>query len=498
MKHFNDTTIVAVSTPPGAGGIAVIRLSGPQALSIADRAWSGCRLDEATSHTAHFGRISDRNGDTLDEAVATVFRAPRSYTGEDTVEFAVHGSRWIQGQVTARLVELGATPAGPGEFTRRAYTNGRLDLAQAEAVADLIASSSRAAHKLAIRQMSGTFSRRLESLRESLVHLASMLELELDFSEEDVEFADRTRLLAITDETLSLVASLASTYDAGRAFKEGVPVVIAGTPNAGKSTLLNLLLGEDKAIVSDIPGTTRDIIEDTVEIGGILFRLYDTAGLRDTTDRVERIGIDRAREALGRAAITLWLIDPTTDTAPQYAEMQAHLSSASLSHLIVLQTKADLTEDSHSQKGDGEGDPGRVRETDTQSAKASKTGGNSGHDAIRDEACNTDGDSEPVSLTISSKTGKGIERLRNELVEIAIQEHNPDADLIITNARHHALLRSGEESLKRARQAITDGYPADLIAQDVREALHHLGQITGAVTTDTLLTTIFTRFCVGK
>ncbi len=329
-------TIVAISTPYGTGGIAVVRLSGSDALEIADRAWRGKPLSSVPSHTAHLGTITaDDSGAALDQAVATVFRAPNSFTGEDTVEFSVHGSKWIQRQVVERLVSLGAVPAGPGEFTQRAFMNGRMDLAQAEGVADLIAASSRAAHRLAMSQVSGGFSTRLNQLRERLIELASLLELELDFSEEDVEFADRTRLREIADETLALIERLVSTYDSGRAFKEGVPVAIAGRPNAGKSTLLNALLGEDKAIVSDVPGTTRDVIEDTREINGILFRFYDTAGLRDTDDTVERIGIDRARDAISRAAIVLWVIDastPPAELAAQLKEAEVQINAHHLNH----------------------------------------------------------------------------------------------------------------------------------------------------------------------
>lgn len=323
----------------------MVRLSGPDALKIADLAWKGAKLSSVVSHTAHLGQILDSDGSALDSAVATVFVGPNSFTGEDTVEFSVHGSRWIQRHVVDRLVQLGATPAGPGEFTQRAFINGRLDLAQAEAVADIIASSSRAAHRLAMQQLNGSFSRRLNQLRESLVELASLLELELDFSEEEVEFADREKLRRITDETLALIDRLASTYESGRAFKEGVPVAIAGAPNAGKSTLLNCLLGDDKAIVSDIPGTTRDLIEDTREINGILFRFIDTAGLRETDDTVESIGIERARRAIGKSAITLWLIDPTQPLDAQLTELDAYRATlrTGRSKLITVKTKSDLT-----------------------------------------------------------------------------------------------------------------------------------------------------------
>ncbi len=454
-------TIVAISTPYGTGGIAVVRLSGPEAIEIADCAWCGKSLVSVPSHTAHLGVITaDDSGTRLDQAVTTLFRAPNSFTGEDTVEFSIHGSKWIQRQVVERLVSLGAVPAGPGEFTQRAFMNGRIDLAQAEGVADLIAATSRAAHRLAMSQVSGSFSSRLNKLRERLVELASLLELELDFSEEDVEFANRQHLLDITDETLAFINRLVSTYDAGRAFKEGVPVAIAGCPNVGKSTLLNALLEEDKAIVSDIPGTTRDIIEDTREIEGILFRFYDTAGLRETDDEIERIGIGRARDAIDRAAIVIWIIDASSggdSVMLQYKEIREQIGAhASAKHLILL-NKTDLNPDSEELVAQLEG-----------------------------------------VLAISAKEGIGIDNIKKEIVKAVKTGHDPEAELIITNARHKAALTSGATSLQRAREAIETGLSADLIAQDVREALHHLGTVTGAITTDTLLTTIFSRFCIGK
>lgn len=477
------STITAISTPHGTGGIAVVRLSGPQAFEIADRAWKGAPLAEAATHTAHLGTITDADGSALDQAVATVFRAPRSFTGEDTVEFSVHGSKWIQRKVVERLISLGARAAEPGEFSRRAFLNGRLDLAQAEGVADLIAASSRAAHRLAMSQVSGTFSSRLNSLRDSLVELASLLELELDFSEEEVEFADRARLRDITHQTLAMTERLASTYAAGRAFKEGVPVVIAGAPNAGKSTLLNRLLGEDKAIVSDIPGTTRDVIEDTREIGGVLFRFFDTAGLRDTSETVERIGIERARDIIGRAAIVLWLIDASdadADLAQRLEETEVRIDAHPQARHIILFTKADKT------AGGMPDDAAEMRSktAEMRSKRASMPG-------------ETDG-IEAGSLRISAKEDLNIDTLEAALVAAAKSEHDPDAKLIVTNARHYAALLAGAESLRRVDEGLSSGLPADLIAQDVRESLHHLGLLTGAVTTDTLLGTIFSRFCIGK
>ncbi len=451
-------TIVAVATPPGTGGIAVVRLSGPDALSIADSVWRGKTLSEVTSHTAHLGEILSEDGSPIDNAVATVFRGPRSFTGEDTVEFSLHGSRWIQRATVARLTAAGARAATAGEFTRRAFLNKRLDLAQAEAVADLIAAESKAAHRLAMTQMSGSFSRKLESLRERLVELASLLELELDFSEEEVEFADRSRLLSLIQEVLDQIERLASTYRAGKAFKEGVPVAIAGRPNAGKSTLLNRLLGEERAIVSDIPGTTRDVIEDTREINGILFRFFDTAGLRDTDDTVERMGIDRAIGAIDRAAIVLWTID-ATDAAAIDAELEkvrARKEANPDRTYIALLNKSDLAET-------------EIEDTDSQ-------------DVIR----------------ISAKSGAGCDRLETMLGKAATREHDPEQELIVTNERHLAAMRDGVEALHRVKDGLATGLPTDLVAQDLREATRHLGAITGAITTPTLLATIFSRFCIGK
>lgn len=455
------STIAAISTPPGAGGIAVVRLSGKDSLSIADSIWRGTRLADAKSHTAHLGSIMQRDGSVLDRAVATVFRAPNSFTGEDTVEFSVHGSMWIQRELVELLCSNGAEPAGRGEFTRRAFMNGRLDLAQAEGVADMIAASSRAAHRLAVTQMSGEFSRKLDDLRARLIKLASLLELELDFSEEEVEFADRRQLSTLADETLAYIDRLTSTYKAGRAIKEGVPVAIAGAPNAGKSTLLNKLLDEEKAIVSDIPGTTRDIIEDTCEIDGILFRFYDTAGLRHTDDLIEKIGADRARQAIDRAAIVMWLHDLSgIDSEERMADIRNNMASNAEALHIIVHTKADL-----------------VDRDNTELKKAQPS---------------------YEEHTISSKTGEGIEDLKSTLVQAARRGIDNQAELVITNARHQTALTTGAEALKRARVGIDAGLSADFIAQDIREALHHISQVTGQITTPDLLSSIFTSFCIGK
>lgn len=451
-------TICAISTPSGTGAIALVRLSGPDAISIAGSVWKGRPLAEAASHTAHLGLLVDpADGSTLDQAVATVYRAPRSFTGDNIVEFGIHGSRWIQRQLIALLVRQGARLALPGEFTRRAFTSGKLDLAEAEAVADVIASSSKAAHALAISQMRGDFSRHLASLRAEMVDLASLLELELDFSEEDVEFASRGRLLALASKVHSELTRLAASFDTGAAIKEGIPVAIIGPTNAGKSSLLNALVGDDRAIVSDIHGTTRDIVEDTLEIGPYLIRFRDTAGLRDTADTIENIGIDRSRRAARQAAVILFVVDPRALPTPD--DIRAELHDIDLARVIFVINKTDIAPD------------------EASAAKAL----------------------EGETVLISAKTGTGIDDLRAKIAE-RIEALNPpsDNDIIVTNARHAAALGAAATAAARVVDALDTGLPADLIAQDLRETIHHLSTVTGQITTTEILTTIFERFCIGK
>lgn len=467
---FNDDTICAVSTAPGVGGIAVIRVSGAQARQIVDRVWRGKRLESVASHTAHLGSIVDESGEVIDSAVATVFCAPASFTGDDVVELSVHGSAWIQRETVQLLVRQGCRIAEPGEFTRRAFATGKLDLAEAEAVADVIASSSRAAHSMAMSQMRGDFSRRLESLRERLLELASLLELELDFSEEDVEFASREKLRELADEIHGVVARLASSFATGAALKEGVPVAIVGATNAGKSTLLNRLLGDDRAIVSDIHGTTRDIIEDRIEIGGVLFRLIDTAGLRDTTDVVESLGIDRTVKQIDKAAIVVWVIDPaaTDDTLRDtWQRISVHLSEGQ--HLIIAVNKSDLR---------------AATVNGPEAIRASIETAATWH-----EGCTV--------INISAATGAGIDALHRALIE-ASGVNSWQGDILVTNARHYEALTRALDSIDRVIQGLAGGISGDFIAQDVRETIHHLGTITGAITTTDILSTIFSRFCIGK
>lgn len=502
MNAFENDTIVAVSTPQGVGGIAVIRLSGRDPEAVLSGCWRGKALDSMVSHTAHLGKVLLDDGSVLDEVVVTLFRSPKSFTGENVVEISCHGSRWIQREIVNLLVRHGARPAEPGEFTKRAFLNGRLDLAQAEGVADLIASSSRAAHRLAMQQANGKFSEYLDGLRDQLVEFASLLELELDFSEEEVEFADRTRLRELADKILTVIERLSASYASGRALKEGVPVVIAGAPNAGKSTLLNRLLDEDKAIVSDIPGTTRDIIEDTREIGGILFRFVDTAGLRQTDDKVERIGIDRAEERLSRAAIVLWMVDATGDVAKELEEIKRRVAELSDARHIVVCNKIDKIPVS---EGCSEKDAVETAFGDAVNEKSGLFAAEpvlfaAESDLFADLGSSAQsGESQAVPfIKISASTGEGVDELEKIMKEKVRGMIGEESDMIVTNARHYAALVRGAESLRRARAALETNLSADFIAQDIRETLHHLSTLTGTITTPDLLASIFTRFCIGK
>lgn len=493
-----QSTIAAVSTPAGTGGIAVIRISGPDAIEIVGGAWRGKPLKEIAGHTATLGKYVSTSGELIDECLATLFRAPRSFTGEDVVEISVHGSVWIQREIMADLIRRGARAAGPGEFTQRAFLNGRLDLAQAEGVTDLIAASSKAAHDLAVSQTRGRFSREFEALRERLIEFASLLELELDFSEEDVEFADRANLRSLAGAILAKVERLADSYASGAVLKDGIPVVIAGIPNAGKSSLLNMLLGEDKAIVTDIPGTTRDVIEDTAEIDGILFRFTDTAGLRESDDMVESIGIERAKEKIRTARIVIWVFDPFADAARQISEIREIMREDPDRKLIVLVNKSDLAGEKNHRMTESPDTDEFIPETGHLHNEGNDTaslteGAQRGDDA--------DASFESVikdAIPFSAKTGEGFGMLKQRLKEMSYNGYDPGQELIVTNARHYEALTRGAESLRQAIAGIDSNLSADFIAQDVREALHFLGTITGSVTTPDLLTSIFTHFCIGK
>lgn len=458
-------TICAISTPPGVGGIAVARVSGPRAIEIVDTVWRGKRLAGCASHTVHLGILTDTRGEDLDQAVAAVFKGPASFTGEDVVELSVHGSRWIQRELISTLCQAGCRLAEPGEFTRRAFMSGRIDLVEAEGIADMIASDSRAAHRAASCQMRGHYSARIEHMREQLVELASLLELELDFSEEEVEFASRRQLSTLADELYRSLVRLRDSFAAGVAIKEGIPVAIVGPTNAGKSSLLNAITGDDRAIVSDIHGTTRDIVDDLVEIGDYQYRFQDTAGLRETSDAIERIGIERSLKALTNAHTVIYIID-LTDPETAIADMPATVDLNPEADLLVLLNKTDLV---------SEDQAGQI------AAKVS---------VVMPRA---------TVVPLSTRNQEDIDRLKRHLTSLS-DSHNPAQDLLVTNVRHAQAFARAAESAHRTIKALQDGLSGDLIAQDVRETIHHLSAITGvdAITTDTLLSTIFTRFCIGK
>ena len=449
----DGATICAISTAPGAGGIAVIRISGDDALEIGSKVFSK-PLAEIADRSVAFGRFRDADGTVLDEGLALILRGPGSYTGEDTVEFNIHGSQFIQREVMRALIEAGCRQAGPGEFTQRAFLNGRLDLTQAEAVADLIAAEHAGAHRLALEQLRGGFAREINALREALIGFAGLLELELDFAEEDVEFADRQRFDDLLVDLLSRVGRLADSFASGNAMKEGIPVAIVGAPNRGKSTLLNALLGDDRAIVSDIPGTTRDTVEDACTIEGLRFRFIDTAGLRETNDLVEAEGIRRALDKASSASTVLLLLDASQDI---HENIPARIESLQLhpeAHVLVIWNKCDLMD-------------------------APKMSG-------------------PFpALGISAATGQGLDVLRGELVKKHRQD-DQGHQLVVTNLRHFEALKAAHAALQAVRDGLANDMPGDLVAVDARQALHHLGEITGAVHADDILGHIFSHFCIGK
>ncbi|MBL7962395.1 MAG: tRNA uridine-5-carboxymethylaminomethyl(34) synthesis GTPase MnmE [Flavobacteriales bacterium] len=440
-------TICAISTPPGMGAVALVRLSGPQAVAITRGIAPGLPHHPAARRAFRVD-LHDADG-PLDEALCTCFSEPRSYTGEDVVELAVHGSPHIQQRVLEALVTCGARLARPGEFTLRAFLNKKLDLAQAEAVADLIASRTAAAHKLALSQLRGGYSVRIEELRQKLIDLSALIELELDFGEEDVRFAERPELLALLDELSTICDTLIASFRYGNAVRVGVPVAIVGAPNSGKSTLLNALLGEERAIVSEIPGTTRDTVEETLVLDGITFRFIDTAGLRETEDAIEQLGIERSYRKAAEAEVVLLLGDATTMTPDELKDEAQRLRLKVGAEPIPVLNKTDLARASH-----------------------------------------------PGMLAISARTGTGLDALRERLVA-QVKQTEP-GDIVVTNVRHVEALRHAHDALRAARVGILGEHGGELIAADLRRAQHHLGEITGRITPDDLLGSIFGRFCIGK
>ncbi|WP_293310286.1 tRNA uridine-5-carboxymethylaminomethyl(34) synthesis GTPase MnmE [Pedobacter sp. UBA5917] len=450
----NQDTIIALSTPSGSGAIGVIRLSGPDAISLTNTVFAGKDLEKQETHTLHFGLVKD--GDHIvDEVVAGLFVAPKSYTKENVVEISCHGSNYIIQQIINLLISKGARAAKPGEFTLRAFLNGAFDLSQAEAVADLIASNSKASHDVAMQQMRGGFANELKGLREQLIHFASMIELELDFAEEDVEFANREQLKNLVNKINYVLQRLISSFEMGNVIKNGVPIVIAGKPNVGKSTLLNALLNEERAIVSDIAGTTRDTIEDELTIGGIVFRFIDTAGIRDTADIIEALGVERTLEKMKQAKLIIYMAD-AAQSIPEIEEQVRGLDQLAIPYLILM-NKADLI-----------------------SADQRKAF----------EVLN--------AVFISAKEKLGIDELKTTLLEQVNLHHINTSETLVTNIRHVEALKQTENALQRVLANVDNPVTSDFLAMDIKQALHYLGEITGTVTTDDLLENIFTKFCIGK
>ena len=453
MTELNDT-ICAIATHAG-GALGVVRVSGPDAIRITDsifRCSSRHPLASAAPYSLCYGQIVDACGNTVDDVLVSVFRAPRSFTGQDSTEISCHGSTYILQQVCQLLINAGCRQAEPGEFTQRAFMDGKMDLSQAEAVADLIASTSAASHRLAMNQMKGGFSRELRNLRDQLLQFTSLIELELDFSEEDVEFADRSQLEQLAEQIDQIIGRLADSFSTGDAIRNGVPVAIIGETNTGKSTLLNQLLHDDRALVSDIQGTTRDSIEDTTTIGGVLFRFIDTAGIRQTSDTIESMGIERSYRKAREASIILWMTDEAHPSDPETENTIRNLAEGK--YLIKVHNKCD--------------NPAELP---------------------------TPSDSE---VWISAKYGYGMESLNSLLVKAAAIPEISQHDVIVTNLRHYESLIKAQECIRRVRQGLKDRISGDFLSQDIRQCIHHLSTITGDITTDDILGNIFSHFCIGK
>lgn len=489
MQILHKDTICAPATVQGKSAIAVIRVSGPDAIEVTDRIFNPAKspcLAETKGNRVRFGSVL-KDGEVLDEVLVTVYRTPHSFTGEDSIEIACHGSVYIQQEIIALLIKNGVRLANPGEFSQRAFLNGKMDLAQAEAVADLIASESRAAHKIAMRQMKGGFSKELGQMRSELLEIVSLMELELDFSDEDVEFADRVRLSSLTSSIIAHINRLIESFRLGNAIRNGVPVAIAGATNTGKSTLLNALLGEERAIVSDIHGTTRDFIEDTINIDGISFRFTDTAGIRVTSEKIEQMGIERTFAKIGSSSVILLVLD-----AERISEFENNMADvadvvkSSEADLIILINKCDNLNHFDQVLSSEEGSVG------VQSKEI---------DEIREniETISHNYGLSPTSVIfISARKKIGINRIKEALVKLRM---GADVDLnstLVSNIRHLEALTQASEALMRVSDGLSAGIPTDLISQDIREAMFHLGEITGEINTEEILGNIFSKFCIGK
>jgi tRNA modification GTPase len=460
MQPLN--TIIALATAQGKSGIAVIRMSGEQAFAIADNMFSGKKISEQKSHTLHFGKITDGE-QIIDEVVISVFRNPHSYNGEDTVEISCHGSHYIIQQILSLAVKLGARIANPGEFTKRAFMNGKLDLSQAEAVADIIASENESQHKMALQQMRGGYSDKIKELRQELIDFAALMELELDFSEEDVEFADRTKFLTLVNHTLTVIDGMIRSFRLGNVIKKGVPIAIVGKPNVGKSTLLNRLLNEEKAIVSEIAGTTRDFIEDTLQLNGITYRFVDTAGIRDTLDILESKGIERSFEKIRQAEIILYLASITESVDEIVCDFNS-FSFEPHQKVIILLNKSDEMDSI-------------CNAYDIEEAVATLT--------------------KKTTLEISAKQNRHTDKLL-DLLQKTVSEEHTSFDFIVSNARHLEAFQQAHESLLLVKKGLEEKISGDFISIDIRSALQSLSAITGQISHEDVLSSVFSRFCIGK
>ncbi len=462
-----NTTIAAISTPPGMGGIAVIRVSGNDAIKSADNIFiarnKSADLIKQEANTILYGSIVDEKGETVDDVLVSIFRTPHSFTGEDTVEISCHGSVYIQQQILKLLIEQGCVLAQPGEFSQRAFMNGKMDLSQAEAVADLIASTSAASHCMAMSQMRGNFSNELVILREKLLQFVSLIELELDFNEEDVEFADRNELKKLACEIEQKIIKLADSFNLGNVLKTGIPVALVGETNVGKSTLLNLLLNDERAIVSDIHGTTRDVIEDTVNIQGITFRFIDTAGIRDTKDKIESLGIERTYKKIEQASIILWLIDCTQISEHIEWLTERIATRADGKKVILVFNKVD-----------------KVSRDECE---------------VIEELFNQ---FEADRIYISAKNKINTDKLEEALIKAAEIPELQANDVVVSNVRHYAALKKAQLSIERVIDGLDNNISHDFLSQDIRECMHFLGEITGQISTDEILGNIFVNFCIGK